>query len=185
MSGHFEDAVARNEMRIGAVLVALSLAAVPVATRAQTKDQMIADWTRHRALVLAFVDAMPDSAISFQPTADARPFAVVIEHLADVDADVAARAIRGVPVPFIADTAQTLHQKAALRAHVAQSLDYVLDAVRGATPAQLARMVSLDGISRSGARWLASAQEQTIWTLGTCVEYLRMNGVTSPGYIPM
>jgi hypothetical protein len=88
-------------------------------------------------------------------------------------------------LPFVADTAQTLHQKAALRAYVVQSFDYLLDAIRGATPAQLARIVALDGVSRSGARWLASAQEQTVWMLGTCVEYLRMNSVVPPAYIPM
>lgn len=173
-------------MKSGSALLVLALAVAPTAARAQTKDQIVADWTRHRGLVLAIVDAMPDSAIAFQPAPDAHSFAAQIQRIADVSVDVAARAIRGLAQPpFVADTAQTLHQKTALRAHVAQSYDYMIEALRGATPARLARMVTLEAATRSGARWIAAAQEQTIWTLGACVGYLRLNGVTPPEYPPM
>jgi len=173
-------------MKSGSALLLLALAVAPVAARAQTKDQMVADWTRHRGLVLAIVDAMPDSGLAFQPAPDARSFAAQIQRIADLSVDVAARGIRGLPqLPFVADTAQTLHQKAALRAHVAQSYDYVIEALRGATPARFARMVTLETTTKSGARWIATAQEQTVWTLGTCVGYLRVNGVTPPEYPPM
>jgi len=168
-------------------LVCATLATFSAAPRAeaQTKDQMIADWTRHRTLALAFVDAMPDSAMTHQPASNARSFASAVEHMANESVETAARAIRGLPqVPFTADTAQTLHQKAALRAHVAQSFDYMIDALRGATPAQFARLVVLNGTSRSGARWVAAVQEENVWTLGTLVEYLRLNGVAPPTYVP-
>ena len=162
-------------------LLVLTWLVWPMAVRAQTKDQMIADWTRHRALVLAYIDAMPDSAVGLVPTGEPQSFAAQVESAANASADAAARAIRALPqVPFTADTAQTRHQKAALRAHVAQSYDYVLDAVRGATPAQLARMVTLDGTTRSGARWIAAAEERTVWTLGATQCHLRAYGVTPP-----
>jgi len=102
-----------------------AISAAPAA--AQTKDQMIADWTRERETVLAYIDAMPDSAMTFRPTPGVRTFGEQIIHIVGINLDVAARVLRGLGAPpFQPDTATTPRQKAALRDFANRSFAYVL-----------------------------------------------------------
>lgn len=145
---------------------------------------MITDWQRNRANVLAYVDAMPDSALGFRPTAGVRTFAQQIDHIVSTNASVAARVLRDTSAaPFVDDTAIYLHQKVALRAYAEKSYDYVIEAIRTASPAALAKESKIFGQApQSAARWLFMADEHSIWTLGQTVPYLRLNGVTPPEY---
>lgn len=153
---------------------------------AQTKDQMLADWTRTRETVLAYIDAMPDSAMTFRPTSGVRTFGEQIIHIVGIDLDVAARVLRGAKAPpFQPDTATTPRQKAALRDYADRSFAFVLDALRGATPSVFSKIVTLadyENNTQSGARWMEMSREHSVWTLGQTVPYLRLNGVTPPAY---
>ncbi|HKO16976.1 MAG TPA: DinB family protein [Gemmatimonadaceae bacterium] len=159
------------------------LAAFPGLARAQTKQQMIDDWQRQRANVLAYLDAMPDSAMAFRPTPGVRDFAQQIEHAVTTDLLVAALALRGESnAPFTLDTTQ-MHQKAVLRDYTDRTYGYVLESIRFATPAQLLTSRSIfNQPAQSAARWLSLAYEHAVWTLGQTVPYLRLNGVTPPEY---
>jgi hypothetical protein len=53
---------------------------------------MVTDWERQKKNVLAYIDAMPDSAITFAPTPGVRNFAQQIQHFAGTNAEVAALA---------------------------------------------------------------------------------------------
>lgn len=166
-------------------LLAIVLVAAPAAdARAQTRDQIIADWTRNRETVLAYVDAMPDSAMTYRPTPEVRSFAGQILHLTETNLEVAARALRGEAAPpFLPDSLTVPYQKAALRDYADRSYAYVLDALRAATPAVLARrMPMFDAGVESAARWMEMSREHAVWTLGQTVPYLRLNGVTPPVY---
>jgi uncharacterized damage-inducible protein DinB len=165
------------------IVVGLLMLAAPAAG-AQTKDQMVADWVRNRETVLAYIDAMPDSALAFRPTPGVRSFAQQIDHIVGTNLEVASRALRNAQeAPFTADTAVYLNDKAALRAYAARTYDYVLEALRGATSAQLSRTSTMFGENtHSGARWMEMAREHAAWTLGQVVPYLRLNGVTPPEY---
>jgi uncharacterized damage-inducible protein DinB len=153
---------------------------------AQTKSQMIADWTRERETVLAYVDAMPDSAMTFHPTPGVRTFGEQIIHIVATNLDVAARTLRGQSAaPFPYDTATTPRQKAALRDYADRSFAYVLESLRAATPAMLSKSITLpdyENNTQSAARWMEMSREHTVWTLGQTVPYLRLNGVTPPTY---
>src|SRR5690349_2000235 len=93
----------RTRLVIASALVAMFFLSVRV--DAQTKDQMIADWTRERETVLAYIDAMPDSAMTFHPTPGVRTFAEQIIHITGINLDVAARVLRGLNAPpFRPDT---------------------------------------------------------------------------------
>lgn len=167
-----------------AIVSALVLvASAAAAARAQTKQEMLDDWARQRANVLAYVDAMPDSAMVFRPTPGVRDFAQQIEHAVSTDLEVAAMALRGLSAPpFSLDTTQ-MHQKVVLRAYADRTFAYVLESIRLATPAQLLKQSVLYGQpQQSAARWLALAYEHAVWTLGQTVPYLRLNGVTPPAY---
>jgi hypothetical protein len=162
---------------------ALTLTVGASAARAQTKQQLVEDWERQRSNVLAYIDAMPDSAMTFHPTPGVRDFAQQIVHLASTNLEVAATSLRGLKeAPFTLDTTQ-LHQKAALRDYTDRAYGFLLDALKSATPSQLLKQSSVYNLPpESTARWLTLSYEHAVWTLGQTVPYLRLNGVTPPAY---
>src|SRR3954470_19371951 len=115
--------------RLTLPLAVLVFAAAPL--DAQTKNQMLADWTRLRETVLAYIDAMPDSAMTFHPTAGVRTFGEQIIHNPAINFEVAPRVLRAAnTAPATPDTATTPKQKAALRDFADKSFAYVIDAIR-------------------------------------------------------
>lgn len=165
-------------------LATAALVLLPRAGRTQTKQDLLSDFNRERENVLAYVDAMPDSALGFRPTAGVRSFAEQIEHILQADLDVASVGLNGTSAaPIAPDTATILHQKAALRAYAGRVYDYVLESIRSATPVAFTRQVQLYGQPPAAAgRQLAYAHEHAVWTLGATIPYLRLNGVTPPAY---
>lgn len=165
------------------IIVATLAFAVSSSVHAQTKQQMIDDWERQRSNVLAYIDAMPDSAMAFHPTPGVRDFAQQIVHAVSTNLEVAATSLRGLKeAPFTLDSTQ-LHQKPALRDYADRAYVFLLDALKSATPSQLLKQSSVYNLSaQSASRWLTLSYEHAVWTLGQTVPYLRLNGVTPPAY---
>ena len=165
------------------ILVVLALATLGASAGAQTKQQLIDDWERQRSNMLAYIDAMPDSAMGFHPTPGVRDFAQQIQHAVSTNLEVAAMALRGLKeVPFTIDSTQ-LHQKAALHEYADRAYGFLLDALRATTPSQLLKQSSVYNLPpQSAARWLTLSYEHAVWTLGQTIPYLRLNGVTPPPY---
>src|SRR3954465_5692542 len=167
-------------------LLSSLLVAVPTLVQAQTSlyPDLLADWQRNRTAVLAYIDAMPDSATNFRPTPGVRTFAGQFDHIVSTNLDVAAVALRGLKAaPALGDTAVYLHNKAALRRYAAATYDYFLKSLQQAKPGQLQRKVSMYGFPPQPAIRLAALSfEHSAWTLGKVVPYLRLNGVTPPEY---
>jgi len=170
-------------MRVISFILLVSAAPLPVRAQAASPD-LLADWQRNRTTVLAYIDAMPDSATGFRPTPGVRNFAQQFDHLVTTNLEVAAVALRGLKAaPTLADSAVYLHDKAALRRYAESTYDYLLDALRRASPAQLRRPVAMYGQPPQPAVRLAALSfEHSVWTLGQLVPYLRLNGVTPPEY---
>jgi DinB superfamily len=148
------------------------------------KDIMLVDWQRQKKNVLAYIDAMPDSAITFSPTPGVRNFAQQIEHFVGTNTEIAAITLKGLKAPpSLGDTAAFLHKKAALREYTVKSYDYLLDALKSATPAQLSKTHALYNQPSAPAwRWLDLSKEHAVWTFGQLIPYLRLNKVTPPAY---
>ena len=71
----------------------------------------------------------------------------------------------------------------ALRDYTDRAYGYLLDALRASTPSQLLKQSSVYNLpAQSASRWLMLSYEHAVWTLGQTVPYLRLNGVTPPGY---
>lgn len=168
---------------LSAVAVALVLT-IPNSARAQDKATLIADFTRAKSTLLAYVDAMPDSALGFRPTPGVRSFAEQIDHIVSTHYEVAAMTLAGVAKPgTLGDTANYLHNKAALRVASAKAFDYALAALQKVTPAGLAKSASIyDQPAAPAFKWMAMSLEHGTWTLGQTVPYLRLNKVTPPTY---
>jgi uncharacterized damage-inducible protein DinB len=171
-------------MRVVPLVLILTAGAATAAAQSKANPDVLADWQRNRNTVLAYIDAMPDSATGFRPTPGVRTFAQQFDHIASTNLDVAAVALRGLKTPpALGDSAVYLHDKAALRKYAGATYDYFQSALKQATPAQLARPVAMYGQPPQPAGRLAAlAFEHSVWTLGQLVPYLRLNGVTPPEY---
>ena len=169
-----------------AALASLCSAILFATARAQALPQatLLQDYTRTKGNLLAYIDAAPDSMMGFRPTPGVRTFAEQVEHIVVYDVDAAALAVRNLPdAPVLGDRGRYLRDKRALRQYAAASYDYVIAAIRDATPAALARVsVLADQPAAPAWRWLQLAHEHSVWTFGQIVPYLRLNGVTPPEY---
>ena len=168
------------------VLFAMILLATPGLARAQagTNPDLLADFQRNRAVVLAYIQAMPDSASDYRPTKGVRTLAGQFDHIVSTNLDVAAVALRGLKTaPALGDSTVYLHNKAALLRYAEATYDYLLKALQQAKPEQLQRRVAMYGQPpQPAARLAALSFEHSVWTLGQVVPYLRLNGVTPPEY---
>jgi uncharacterized damage-inducible protein DinB len=164
----------------------MMLLAVPGVAYAQggPYPDLPADLQRNRDAVLAYIDAVPDSAMGYRPTPGVRTMAEQFDHILGANLETAAVALRGLKTaPALGDSAVYLHDKASLRRYAAATYDYFLQSLKQASPAQLQRPVSIFGLPKQPAHRLAAlAFEHSVWTLGQVVPYLRLNGVTPPEY---
>ena len=168
------------------LVLALVVSAGPLMaqTRTSSYPDLLADLQRNRSTVLAYIDAMPDSATGFRPTQGVRTLAQQFDHIVTTNLEVAAIALKGLKAPpALGDSVKYLHDKAALRSYAESTYDYLLDAFKKATAAQLARPVVMYGQPPQPAiRLVALTFEHSVWTLGQVVPYLRLNGAKPPEY---
>lgn len=161
--------------------------ALSAAAQAQmpSRDYLIGGFERQKAVLLRYVDAMPDSGYAFRPTPGVRTYAEQLEHIAQSTAGISHGLVTSPPpAPAVPDKARYLVDKAAMRALMAASFDAAIANVRAMTEADLQGEKSLFGMSRLGWQWVIGIQEHTAWTLGATVPYLRLNGITPPSYLP-
>jgi hypothetical protein len=158
------------------------LATAPL--RAQASPDLLADFERNHTTVLAYIDAMPDSAMGFRPTPGVRSFAQQFDHIVTTNLEVAAIALRGLKAaPALGDSTKYLHDKADLRRYADTTYGYMLGALRAASAAQLRKPVAIYGQPPQPAARLAQLSfEHSVWTLGQVVPYMRLNGVKPPEY---
>jgi hypothetical protein len=156
----------------------------PLRAQSAASPDLLPDWERNRAAVLAYIDAMPDSATGYRPTPGVRTFAEQFDHIVTINLEVAAIALRGLKAaPTLGDSTRYLHDKAALRRYADTTYGYLLAALRQAPAAQLRRPVAMYGQPPQPAARLAQLSfEHSVWTLGQLVPYLRLNGVKPPEY---
>ncbi len=108
------------------VLYALLLSCSPLLAQAPNNPypDLLGDLQRNRTTVLAYIDAMPDSATGFRPTPGVRTFAEQFDHIVTTNLEVAAVALKGLKAaPVLGDSAKYLHDKAALRTYAASTYD--------------------------------------------------------------
>jgi hypothetical protein len=171
---------------LSALLVAFSLPGAPA--RAQSfipRDALIAMVEVHKASLLRYLDAAPDSMLTYRPVPGVRTFAEQIEHAAWGDAYIAHTALTGSEkVPAFGDSVVYRKNKAALRAFSIAAMDHTIDMLRGASDASMTVEITQFGKKVPRYRALMELLDHFPWTLGQTVVYLRMNGVKPPTYTP-
>ncbi len=173
-----------RSIRFAALLAAFAVFAGTTAAQIP-KSVLVAVVQSHKASVLRYIDAAPDSMMGFRPTKGVRSFAEQIEHAAGSDAAIAHMAITGsMNTPSFGDTAVIHRNKAALRAYAVAAMDHSIQMLQGVTDAQLMEQVTMMNMKMPRYRFLFEMLDHFPWTLGQTVPYLRLNGVTPPEYSP-
>lgn len=169
-----------------AVLAMLPLAAGSLAAQKPIEQSALIEVVQtHKASVLRYIDAAPDSMLGYRPTKGVRNFAEQIEHAAGSDALIAHLAITGsMKVPSLGDSAVYLHNKAALRAYAIAAMDHTIAMLKGVSDAAMSEQIVQFGNKVTRGRALMELLDHFPWTLGQTVPYLRLNGVTPPEYSP-
>jgi hypothetical protein len=174
-------------MRPFRLVAALGLAAVTAAPAAAqiSRASLIEVVQVHKAAVLRYIDAAPDSMLGFRTTPGVRTFAEQIEHAAGSDALIAHLAITGSDkVPPMGDPKVYLKDKAALKVYAAAAMDHTIAMLNGLSDAAMNEDIVQFGNKVKRYRALMELLDHFPWTLGQTVPYLRMNGVTPPAYNP-
>lgn len=156
--------------------------AVQAAAPLTTVTQLTADWQRAREYTKEYLDAMSEEGVNFKPTPEIRSFADQMLHLANANYNFGAIAsgktnpFQGKKMEEMAD----LKTKAALTKAVLDSYDFVIDAVKGMTDAQLGEMVKMGQREMNRETVLAKAFEHQTHHRGQCTIYIRMKGIKPP-----
>jgi DinB family protein len=170
--------------RLVAALGLASLTAAPAAAQI-SRASLIEVVKVHKATVLRYIDAAPDSMLGFRTTPGVRTFAEQIEHAAGSDALIAHLAITGSDkVPPMGDPKVYLKDKAALKVYAAAAMDHTIAMLNGLSDAAMNEDIVQFGSKVKRYRALMELLDHFPWTLGQTVPYLRMNGVTPPAYSP-
>lgn len=164
------------------IIAATLVGAAPVHAQG-VKPKIQDDFRRLRGNVLGMVDAMPASALRSAPTEGVRDFAQQIEHIAVGSVNILTLGLDTDRINLGIDPQQYLNDKDALKALVNLAFDRVDAMLEAMTPEELEAPGSLFG-QLERPRWMIAevAYEHGVWTLGATVPYLRMAGVSPPGY---
>jgi len=151
------------------------------AVKAQSKDQMIADWQRAKAYTKAYLDAMPEDGYSYKPTPEMRTFAAQMLHLADGNYGIVGFAT-GKPNPLgkVLTEKTVTQNKETVTKTVMDNYDWVIITLQSMTPEQLDEKVKMGGKELPRSVLIGKAFEHQTHTRGQTVAYLRLKGFTPP-----
>ncbi|GAB3997660.1 hypothetical protein GCM10028807_43260 [Spirosoma daeguense] len=169
--------------RLVVVFLGLLLGFSAQAARPMTTiSQLTADWQRAKDYTKEYLDVMSEDGINFKPTPEIRSFAEQMLHLAAANYNFAALA-SGKANPFQGKKLEEMSElktKAALTKAVLESYDFVIDAVKGMTDAQLAENVKMGQREMTREVALAKAFEHQTHHRGQTTIYIRMKGIKPP-----
>ena len=144
--------------------------------------QLVTEWERAKAYTKEYLDAMPEDGYAFKPTPEVRSFAEMMLHLANANYGFLS-ATSGKSNPNQGGSLEktvTDKSKANITKTVMDSYDFVIDALKGMTDAQMAETAKV--FNRDMTRELAvmKAFEHQTHHRGQTTVYLRLKGVKPP-----
>lgn len=152
-------------------------------TQAQTTtNDIVKEWERAKAYTKEYLDAMPESGYAFKPTPEMRSFAEQMLHLTDTNYAFVSAAT-GVKSPEeVAGLEKSAEKsKANVSKLVLEGYDYVINAIKTMTPAQLNEHIKLFGrFDLTKEMVLQKSFEHQTHQRGQSTVYLRLVGVKPP-----
>lgn len=160
----------------------IAISALHAAKPLTTTAQLIADWQRAREFTKEYLDTMPEDGVGFKPNPEIRSFAEQMLHLAAANYNFAAAA-SGKTNPFQGKSLEKMDElktKATLAKAVLDSYDFMIEAVKGMTDAQLGENIKMGQREMTRELLLAKAFEHQTHHRGQATIYIRMKGIKPP-----
>lgn len=145
-------------------------------------DAISKEWARAKAYTKEYLDAMPESGYGLKPTPEMRSFAEQILHSTDTDYAFVSAAT-GVKSPVgMGESEKTADKsKANVTKLVMEGYDFVINAIKTMTPAQLNEYIKLFGrFDLTKEMVLQKSFEHQTHQRGQTTVYLRLAGVKPP-----
>lgn len=164
---------------LAAILLMLAMVGI---TKAQSTADMVKEWERAKAYTKEYLDAMPESGYALKPTPEMRSFAEQMLHLTDANYGIAAAATgEKSPVSFGESEKATDKSKANVTKMVMDGYDFVINAVRKMSAAQLTEKIKLfDRFELTRGEAVAKLFEHQTHHRGQTTVYIRLAGATPP-----
>ena len=154
-------------------------APAPAPGGAAVRADLIKDWERQKATLLAIADAMPEDKFGFKSTPAQRSYAEQIMHVATVNVDILKLVGGQAPPPtFTAESAKT---KADILKALGESYDHGIALLNEQTDASITGTVEaafLGPSTRARVFWFLLGHSMDIY--GQLAVYLRLNGIVPP-----
>lgn len=149
---------------------------------AQSSADMVKEWERAKAYTKEYLDAMPESGYALKPTPEMRSFAEQMLHLTDANYGIAAAATgEKSPVSFGESEKATDKSKANVTKMVMDGYDFVINAVKKMSAAQLTEKIKLfDRFELTRGEAVAKLFEHQTHHRGQTTVYIRLAGATPP-----
>ena len=151
----------------------------PAPGGAAVRADLIKDWERQKATLLAIADAMPEDKFGFKSTPAQRSYAEQIMHVATVNVDILKLVGGQAPPPtFTAESAKT---KADILKALGESYDHGIALLNEQTDASITGTVEaafLGPSTRARVFWFLLGHSMDIY--GQLAVYLRLNGIVPP-----
>jgi len=146
---------------------------------AAVRADLIKDWERQKATLLAIADAMPEDKFGFKSTPAQRSYAEHIMHVATVNVDILKLVGGQAPPPtFTAESAKT---KADILKALGESYDHGIALLNEQTDATITGTIEaafLGPSTRARVFWFLLGHSMD--TYGQLAVYLRLNGIVPP-----
>jgi len=148
--------------------------------------EFIEKWKNAKAYTLKIADAMPDSVYSFKPTEGEMSFGEQLKHLADnllwLHGDFILPSIKSQSTELRA-LVKNAKTKSEIRDALVKSFDLVIAALAENNDADLRKEVTLFGKKKTRTQVCLLAIDHLAHHRGQCTVYLRLQGITPPGYL--
>ena len=146
---------------------------------AAVRADLIKDWERQKATLVAIADAMPEDKFSFKSTPAQRSYAEHIMHVATVNVDILKLVGGQAPPPtFTAESAKT---KADILKALGESYDHGIALLNEQTDATITETIEaafLGPSTRARVFWFLLGHSMDSY--GQLAVYLRLNGIVPP-----
>ena len=167
--------------RLLLIFTLIATASTVIKVSAQSKDQMVADWTRAKAYTKAYLDAMPEDGYAFKPTPEMRTFAAQMLHLTDGNYGIVSFATgKANPLGKTSAEKTNAQTKDATTKAVMDSYDWVIATLQGMTTEQLQETVKMGGKDLPRSVLIGKVFEHQTHHRGQTTVYLRLKGVKPP-----
>jgi uncharacterized damage-inducible protein DinB len=151
----------------------------PAAGGATVRGDLIKDWERQKATLIAIADAMPEDKFGYKSTPAQRSYGEQIMHVATVNVDIL-KLVGGKASPpsFTVESAKT---KGEILNALAQSYDHGTALLNEQTDTSINETVQaafLGPSTRARVFWFLLGHSMDIY--GQMAVYLRLNGIVPP-----